>query len=707
MTGSLRIQALIDRIVASDPGMVRLRMASAGASAMASSLAVEYGFARLAGADARLTLIVMLLGAVVAMMGSMALSGTGAGRKAKIAVFFPVAAGLGLTISTVIGTHMRIRLVVFVVVMFAAVLVRRFGIPFFFYGFMAWMGYFFASLLKAELAMLPMLLGAVTVSSAWVFLLSATIAGTNPRRALLRTLGAYDAQARIVTRQCGQMLAAQADSDEYRRSLIRLSSRQAALADAALMVEGWAEEPGALPEGWSGPALRRRLIDAQHAIDRIVGAVTGLVDAGSELKPSAERIVGAIAHKRDEIASAAATRLYNNADLASDDGSWHAQHLANAVLEFIELSREALPEVESMDEYAATESLRMENLPGSPDAASEVPARGYKWNPMTRLDMNARQASQVALSGAIAIVVGHQLSSTRYYWAVIAAFVMFTGTSTRSETFIKAVNRVIGTAVGLVVAIWLASMTAGHSGIALTVIIASMFCGFYLIRISYAYMIFFITIVIGQLYSILGQFSEGLLLIRLEETAVGAASGIIVALLVTPLSTRDTVRSVRDAFLESLSELLGAVADRLIDHERLDLDALSRALDNHARQLSVVARPLTRPLVWGNSSPLTRHRLRLYQILAAQSRTLIVGLRHTFPHHAEDVGAACRHLSGAAVEPSDNDRHELLREADELLLGIEATRHPHEQPAHVVRAVIRIHDVLVELSDRQTVRSAP
>ena len=99
-----------------------------------------------------------------------------------------------------------------------------------------------------------------------------------------------------------------------------------------------------------------------------------------------------------------------------------------------------------------------------------------------------------------------------------------------------------------------------------------------------------------------------------------AAAGFLVALLVTPLSTRDTVRSARDNLLTALADLLLIAADRLAGPERTDhcaerhaepdagsdtegdgepsrrdLDALTRALDDRLRQLTMVARPLTRP----------------------------------------------------------------------------------------------------------------
>ena len=87
-----------------------------------------------------------------------------------------------------------------------------------------------------------------------------------------------------------------------------------------------------------------------------------------------------------------------------------------------------------------------------------------------------------------------------------------------------------------------------------------MSCGFYLVSISYAAMIFFVTIMVSQLYSELHEFSASLLTLRLEETAIGAAIGIAVALVVLPTSTRDTVTSARSRYYTALGELLHASA---------------------------------------------------------------------------------------------------------------------------------------------------
>ncbi|MEW2269550.1 hypothetical protein [Streptomyces griseofuscus] len=76
--------------------------------------------------------------------------------------------------------------------------------------------------------------------------------------------------------------------------LRRLHVRQLRLSEAALMIEGWSAEPGALPAGWSGPALRRRLLEAYLAIDAPAAAAETLAEdipsdlAGRDPRPSRE-----------------------------------------------------------------------------------------------------------------------------------------------------------------------------------------------------------------------------------------------------------------------------------------------------------------------------------------------------------------------------------------------------------------------------------
>lgn len=291
---------------------------------------------------------------------------------------------------------------------------------------------------------------------------------------------------------------------------------------------------------------------------------------------------------------------------------------------------------------------------------------------------------QVAVAASLAIVAGEALSSQRYYWAVIAAFVAFTGTATATETVLKAVNRITGTLIGLVASVALAELTAGHVGAALGVVLVCLFLGFYLNKVSYAMMIFFITIVVGQPYSLLHEFQPGLLVLRLEETAIGGAIGVAVALLVLPISTQATALAAKRAFLDALATLLRHAAGQLANlDDQHDLVADTRDLDAALQQLLAVIRPLSRSLIFGSGARGVRRRAVLYMACDFFARGLVT---HGLPaapggdrgvpvaagetvaaggNGRRDIGTDGPRPDGAATVPAED----LARACEEQYLG--------------------------------------
>ena len=682
-----------DRVIASDPGLVRARMAISAAVGMTAALAVEYVYASAIHAGPRGVLVAMMLGTVVAMMGSMAMTGTAAWPRVRTGVFFPVAFGSGMLPGALVAGREDLMLTVFVVVMFVAVWARRFGPAFFFYGFMLWMGYFFAAFLDADFSELPALFEDVLIGTAVSILLSITLLRTHPRRTLRRVQRAFSARARAVARASADLLEASGDPRRTARVQRRLHARGLRMAETALMIEAWTVEPGVLPRGWSGAALRRQLLDAQLAIDELAQAATALAAHGGDLVRPAARIAGHLARHEYPAVLYAAEAVLRSDKSAADAGDAELQRafeqlgavalalpaamgsvsatgdlvsgsgpvahpvgahaaavrLAHAAVDYVLLANEVTdpPRAAESDDLSAgfvpAATFVAGMLPGSASIAGNLQARGGRWNPLSRASLTTRQAVQVALAGALAIILGRQISDARYYWAVIATFVTFTGTSTRSETSLKAVNRVIGTLVGLGAGIGLAEATAGHTLLVLVVIVVTMSLGFYVVNVSYAGMIVFVTIMVSQLYSVLHEFTPGLLVLRLEETALGAAIGIAVGLVVLPTSTREAVRAAERAFLDAVAAILEETASAWEGDDSADPTALVRRMEDQLRRLALVARPLTRPLISGADPALMRHRLMLDAAAARHIRALAAAPPR--PTDGAEFAQACRALA--------------------------------------------------------------
>src|SRR5258705_4846890 len=73
-----------------------------------------------------------------------------------------------------------------------------------------------------------------------------------------------------------------------------------------------------------------------------------------------------------------------------------------------------------------------------------------------------RAAIQVAVATSAATILGELISPNRWYWAVLTAFLVFTGVSTRGEILTRAGHRIVGTIAGVVAGVLLATVV-GHN----------------------------------------------------------------------------------------------------------------------------------------------------------------------------------------------------------------------------------------------------
>ena len=168
-----------------------------------------------------------------------------------------------------------------------------------------------------------------------------------------------------------------------------------------------------------------------------------------------------------------------------------------------------------------------------------------------------RTAIQVGVAVGAAIALGDLLSGQRFYWAAIGAFVVFQGTSNTEEQISKALSRIVGTLVGIVVGSRLVDLMGLHAAAwVIVIILASVLLGLYLQRADYAFLVIGTTVMVSQLYTELGDFSTALLVQRFEETAIGAAVAAAVVLVVLPLHASRVARVAMRGYLAAMASLL-------------------------------------------------------------------------------------------------------------------------------------------------------
>ncbi|OBI21033.1 hypothetical protein A5714_07520 [Mycobacterium sp. E2462] len=622
------IEKARNRWVGSDPGLLRLRMATRTTAALGCSLAALFVLTRATGQP----LTVALLGVVITMVASRSVNEPDPRQQRITMALLPLPAAASITAAALLAAHPLAADVTFVVVVFAAVYIRRYGPRGRALGMVAFMAYFFTLYLRARLSELPWMIGAVAVGTVCTFLMSSYVLPDRPERVLGATIRALRARMAIVVDTAAEAVRTGRLDDRRRR---RLGRRTNQLNETALMVLGQIEDkadPGDLWPGVTVEQLTPWLFDAELSVGwvatsgRQVAAVAGEIPAETRAA-----IVAALTQLARAIrlpqppglrqAANQAQGILDRLPAGSDDRA--AAAVRRVALAIINAAR-ATADVRAIVERAATGELPV------PAAADEVPAASPADAPVEDVEPGrqgllptTRQAIQVAVAASFAIVAGELVSPARWYWAVIAAFVIFAGTNSWGETLTKGWQRLLGTLLGVPCGILVATLFAGNTLGSLAMVFVCLFCAFYFMTVTYSLMTFWITTMLALLYGLLGEFSFGVLLLRIEETALGAVIGVAAAILVLPTNTRTAIRHDTRDYLTALSTLIDVAAERICGHGAgTNPTEQARELDRALQQFRVTAKPLLAGVAGFAGRRNIRRGLRLFTACDRYGRTL-------------------------------------------------------------------------------------
>jgi uncharacterized membrane protein YccC len=650
-----------DRISGSDPGLNRLRMALQSVLTIAVILAAERLFvslthamqirvpaalaarlpapqaAQIAMANHDFLVIAMLLGAIIGMMSSFGVMDQTARGQLVTMLFLPVPMIATLALGIGIGGDRPLALASLAVVLAVGTYCRRFGPRGFIAGMLLFMGDFFGFFLHGDVTMSDLGWLAAEIGAGLVVAIAVRFALFYPRqaKALERTQRSYAARAR---RAAALALELFDDPAHTSRDARRLHRQLVRLNEAALMIDAQLGDPGAVADGSSAQLLHQRLFDVELALSNIARFAEAMarLDLPGDQRSLARLALIDVDRQDDTAARAHAERL---AELLRKAGPATAGEDRAAVIVAHRFADSVIGFADAMSEWMAigTTSEGKESfqpavtlfagwLPGSAtvsNTASLEPGIGIGGR--TRLARYTRTAIQMGIAVGAATALGDVLSGHRFYWAVIAAFITFMGTSSSGEQVRKAFFRVAGTVVGIGIGSLLVDAVGHHTNWSVAVILAALFFGFYLMRVNYAFMVIGITVMVSQLYVQLDEFSNPLLLLRLEETALGAAVAVAVVMLVLPLRTRRVLGiAIRD-HVQAVGRLAEQAGARLLAAEYADgltLRSDARTLDAAYQTLITTALPLRRNLS-GSINQDTSEALRLASASRHYARNLV------------------------------------------------------------------------------------
>jgi uncharacterized membrane protein YccC len=458
-------------------------------------------------------------------------------------------------------------------------------------------------------------------------------------------------------------------------------------------VQGQIEDkvnPAALWPNVSGEDLALWLFDAELTVERVATAGARAAIASAEIPaPTRADLVEALSQLSRAIRQPQPDGLQRAASLAQELLDHPSNPAANPAVRRLALAiiatASATSEVRAMVERAVT---------GTSAAPSSDSDESDEEQPREGLLPSTKQAIQVALAASLAIVVGELVSPSRWYWAVIAAFVIFAGTNTWNETITKGWARLIGTALGVPAGILVAVVVSGNHTASLVLIFVCVFCSLYFLRVAYSLMTFWITTMLALLYGLLGEFSYGLLLLRIEETAIGAVIGATVAILVLPTNARTTMRHDARAFLTTLADVIETSVATLFGHEATASPTdKARQLGRDLQQFRTTAKPLAAGVGGISGRHSIRHGQRMLAACDRYGRALARNSeRFELPSErlTDAISSAAthiRHSIDVLTAALDGGRTGTVVPATDFLDAAEAFARKHHEPTeHSTRA---------------------
>lgn len=555
-------------LVATDPGRVRLRSAAATTLALVLAMVALLTLTRVIHQP----VTVALLGTIVAMQSSAAVKDRHQRSRVitTLLLFFPAVGAM--TLAAFLSPLGAVADIGFIVVVFGAVWVRRYGPRGNAMGMVAFMSYFFTLFIRAAPGQIPVLAVAVAVGLGATLFVRTLVFPDRPRvevRRLCRALrGSSAAVLEVVTNR-----------DEY--DLVVLRRRLDRLGETALMIDDWLDRNDAAQSlSVTSKDLALRVFDAQIAMEQLVSQLWGL--AQDEACPSGLR----------DAVTALGTCLRNS---PSENALRAARKSAAAAADRADLSTSTglatVIAYRVIQAHLAIHHITTKALGVAGDTAPEPEPPPVEVQ--TGLQPSTKAAIQVAIAASAATVAGELISPDRWYWAVLTAFLVFTGVSTRGEILSRAGHRMVGTIAGVVAGVLLAALVGDNPPVQIIVLVICVFCAFYLVTVAYAWLTFFTTVLLAMLYGLLRNFSAEVLELRIAETAAGALVGIASAYFVFSTGTRSTLVEKVNDYLDRLNDMIdAAIGSVLTPGGDNELVAETRRLDNALQGVVTAGKPL-------------------------------------------------------------------------------------------------------------------
>ncbi|MGE6202282.1 FUSC family protein [Guptibacillus hwajinpoensis] len=641
------IQSWWSRLTATDPGRTRLHQAARITISVFSSVMTMLWLTTILG----ISFTPAILAGVVSLL-SLLLVNDDTDKKKKItALLLVISSIIWLTLRTLLSSIPFVTDGLFLLVIFFAYYLQHYGFRYFGLFMIAFLSIYFSTLLKLQPSdLLGFILG-IVVGGAYSYLYHFILFRNRPKRQLSRSMKSFHIQTNLTL---DLVLDAIADPtpNRYRALLLKRDVRTLNEYAQVISSQLTTTDPGEVWSGIDAEQLRMYVFDAEMLIETLYPAVKRMKELHAlehnEVRKLLYKVVESIRdaevlRSHDIVGNLKQTQtvieeLKNQliqlriSNHQNKDWLWLIRRIESIANHLIESSNELgarrMANIEEKVRLDDPEEVKKENI--QENEKSNQPRAA------------TRKALQAIVAGAVAIFLGYFLSPTHQYWVLLSAFVVLLGTDTVGMTLQKAFQRSLGTIFGAVAGFGLAHLLEGRLVLELIALFCCIFMAFYLLSISYAMMMFWMTMLIAIMYDfILGGITEQILIARVFDTLAGAFIGFLAAAVIYPKTTREKVADTAEDFLNKLTEYVSDYLESF-SHTEKNFNFTNQAfgIDEQMRKIVEDARPLrNRPAILARSgierwlTVLTAINYFAKHLLASTNRnnrsTIIVGSEKT------------------------------------------------------------------------------
>lgn len=628
------IRYTLTRLAASDPGLSRLKFASRVTLSVMSAVLVMAVIATLV--DAKMT--VAILAGILGVMSNVLVNDDTEDEQKVTTGLLILSSAVSVTAATslsLVGDHLPDLAILSVV--FLIFYLQRFGIRYFSLAMVSFISFYFSSLLHVQFGQLPWIYVAILVGVSVAYFYHFILFKNRPEHTLKRSMHSFHMQINLTFDLMIEMIH---DFETDKQRIQRLQRNIAKSSEYARVVATNFDEsqPQKIWSGIQTYQLRLYVFDAAMLVETLFSICKRLKDLHALEETDIRRtLLQVVQSIRDTEAlpesvgitsvgeaENALTQLQQQLDqLSSNDHQFKKWLYWLRRIESI--SDHVIDEIKEMEKtrrqdlYSNEEQMAAQAEPNDQEDDDE-----QKESQMG-LATTTKKAIQAAFAGAFSIVLGYLISPGHQYWILLSGLVILFGTESVGGTFAKAARRFIGTLLGAVVGFAVASIVAGERPFEIGFLFLCVFMAFYFVAVSYAIMIFWITMMLAMLYNVLlGGVTEQLLGARVLDTFIGAGLGASVTIFLFPRRSKDKVNESMQDFLSELKDYMTTYLHGVMGKkEPGNLANQAFQLDQQLQQIRNDAEPLMRTPGNQNRRTGVENRLTTFVVINYYAKHLV------------------------------------------------------------------------------------